>query len=73
VLADPGARGCCRFRLKKGRLRHNRPRSKAAMAEIDMGDTQSIIVFGSGAQADCRNQPSDVQDVRNKEWLAAAG
>ena len=38
------------------------------MAEIDMGDTQSIIGFGSGAQAELQEiSQAMLQDVRNKD------
>ena len=41
---------------------------KSRMAEIDMGDTQSIIGFGSGAQAELQEiSQAMLQDVRNKD------
>jgi len=41
---------------------------KSRMAEIDMGDTQSIIGFGSGAQAELQEISQAMwQDVRNKD------
>ncbi len=44
------------------------PAIKTRMAEIDMGDTQSIIGFGSGAQAELQEiSQAMLQDVRNKD------
>jgi len=41
---------------------------KTRMAEIDMGDTQSIVSFGSGAQAELQViSQSMLQGVRNKD------
>ncbi len=41
---------------------------KSRMAELDMGDTQSIIGFGSGAQAELQEiSQAMLQDVRNKD------
>ncbi|WP_132996915.1 toxic anion resistance protein [Sulfitobacter pontiacus] len=41
---------------------------KSRMAEIDMRDTQSIIGFGSGAQAELQEiSQAMLQDVRNKD------
>jgi uncharacterized protein YaaN involved in tellurite resistance len=41
---------------------------KSRMAEIDMGDTQSIVSFGSGAQAELQViSQSMLQGVRNKD------
>ncbi len=41
---------------------------KARMAEIDMSDTQSIVSFGSGAQAELQEiSQAMLQDVRNKD------
>ena len=41
---------------------------KTRMKEIDMGDTQSIVSFGSGAQAELQEiSQSMLQGVRNKD------
>jgi uncharacterized protein YaaN involved in tellurite resistance len=38
------------------------------MAEIDMGDTNSIVTFGSNAQAELQaDQPGDAAGVKNKD------
>ncbi|MFK7938709.1 MAG: toxic anion resistance protein [Roseovarius sp.] len=47
---------------------------KTRMAEIDMGDTQSIVSFGSAAQAELQEiSQSMLQGVRNKDVGPAGG
>ncbi|MBQ0718166.1 MAG: toxic anion resistance protein [Sulfitobacter litoralis] len=66
VLADPAPADAV-VSLEKA----DAPQSaeiKSRMAEIDMGDTQSIIGFGSGAQAELQEiSQAMLQDVRNKD------
>jgi uncharacterized protein YaaN involved in tellurite resistance len=66
VLADPAPADAV-VSLEKAEA----PQSaeiKSRMAEIDMGDTQSIIGFGSGAQAELQEiSQAMLQDVRNKD------
>ncbi|WP_323802869.1 toxic anion resistance protein [Sulfitobacter litoralis] len=66
VLADPAPADAV-VALEKA----DAPQSaeiKSRMAEIDMGDTQSIIGFGSGAQAELQEiSQAMLQDVRNKD------